>query len=68
MNEHLKTLLEKRENARRYYEALGARNCYGLTSEKQIELDIAYEQARLTWMEAEQDYRAAVAERAMSAC
>lgn len=68
MNEDLKMLLEKRDNARGYYEALGMRNTHGLTSEQQIELDIAYGQARIAWMEAEQAYRAAIANRVHETC
>jgi hypothetical protein len=67
MNEDLKMLLEKREHARKYYEALGMMNVNGRTPESQIELDIAYERARMELMQAERNYHDAIAVAALSA-
>jgi hypothetical protein len=61
----LKELREKMEAAERTFRGLGMMNTVGLTTGRQIELDIEYQRAIQAYADALQAYQAAIAQAAM---
>jgi hypothetical protein len=64
MSDEVRRLAERRAYTRMVYQNFAMANCYGLSTEDQIRLDVNYQRAMADWMQAETDYQCAIADAA----